>query len=113
MQCPQAGNNDLLIITQPDFIREVHREYLRAGADIIETNTFSSTSIAQADYEMTEVVYELNREGARLACEAAHQIEAEDGITRFVAGVLGPTNRTASISPDGEDPGSRNIDFDQ
>ena len=107
VQCPQAGNNDLLTLSQPEFIRGVHLEYLRAGADIIETNTFSSTRIAQADYQMEEVVYELNVEGARLACSAVHELEVEDGMTRFVAGVLGPTNRTASLSPDVEDPGYR------
>ena len=112
VQCPQAGNNDLLILSQPDYIREVHLRYLRAGADIIETNTFSSTRIAQADYQMEDVVYELNFEGARLAGSAVHELEMEDGITRFVAGVLGPTNRTASLSPDVEDPGYRNISFD-
>ena len=112
VQCPQAGNNDLLTLSQPDYIREVHLRYLRAGADIIETNTFSSTRIAQADYQMEDVVYELNFEGARLAGSAVHELEMEDGITRFVAGVLGPTNRTASLSPDVEDPGYRNISFD-
>ena len=112
VQCPQAGNNDLLILSQPDYIRQVHLSYLRAGADIIETNTFSSTRIAQADYQMEDVVYELNFEGARLAGSAVHELEMEDGITRFVAGVLGPTNRTASLSPDVEDPGYRNISFD-
>ena len=112
VQCPQAGNNDLLTLSQPDYIREVHLRYLRAGADIIETNTFSSTRIAQADYQMEDVVYELNFEGARLAGSAVNELEMEDGITRFVAGVLGPTNRTASLSPDVEDPGYRNISFD-
>jgi len=112
VQCPQAGNNDLLTLSQPDYIREVHLRYLRAGADIIETNTFSSTRIAQADYQMEDVVYELNFEGARIAGSAVHELEMEDGITRFVAGVLGPTNRTASLSPDVEDPGYRNISFD-
>ncbi|MEK9931769.1 MAG: homocysteine S-methyltransferase family protein, partial [Rhodospirillaceae bacterium] len=112
VQCPQAGNNDLLTLSQPDYIREVHLSYLRAGADIIETNTFSSTRIAQADYQMEDVVYELNFEGARIAGSAVHELEIEDGITRFVAGVLGPTNRTASLSPDVEDPGYRNISFD-
>ena len=111
--CPQQGNNDLLILTQPDLIRDIHAAYLRAGADIVETNTFSSTRIAQADYQMEEAVYDLNRDGARLACEAAAIVEKEDGKPRFVAGVLGPTNRTASLSPDVNDPGFRNISFDE
>src|SRR6056297_754065 len=106
------GNNDLLSITQPKIIRDLHLAYLEAGADIVETNTFNSTSIAMADYGMEELVYELNYEGARLAREAADAI-ASDDKPRFVAGVLGPTNRTASISPDVNNPGYRNVTFDQ
>lgn len=107
------GNNDLLILTQPDAIREIHLQYLQAGADIIETNTFSSTSIAQADYAMESIVYELNKDGARLCCEAVEQMKAIDpSRPRFVAGGLGPTNRTASISPDVNNPGFRAVSFD-
>src|SRR5919107_5562633 len=106
------GNNDLLILTQPDAVRDVHVNYFRAGADIVETNTFSGTSIAQADYGMEEIVYELNREGARLAREAALVVQREDGRRRFVAGAVGPTNRTLSISPDVNNPGYRPVTFD-
>src|SRR6201990_1512705 len=106
------GNNDLLILTQPDAIEDIHAEYLRAGADIVATNTFSSTSIAQADYDMSDLAYELNLEGARLARAAADRVWAEDGKPRFVAGALGPTNRTASISPDVANPGYRAVTFD-
>jgi len=95
--CPQKGNNDLLILTQPDAVRDIHRAYFEAGADIVETNTFSSTRIAQADYMLEDAVFDLNREGAWLAREAADAISAEnEDRPRFVAGVLGPTNRTAS-----------------
>ena len=107
------GNNDLLILTQPDAVRAIHLDYFRAGADIVETNTFSGTSIAQADYGLEAVVYELNREGARLAREAAVLAEGDDGRRRFVAGAVGPTNRTLSISPDVNDPGYRAVTFDQ
>ncbi len=107
------GNNDLLNITQPAAIREIHHKYFREGADIVETNTFSSTRIAQADYGMEEVAYELNLAGARLAREAAILAEKEDGKRRFVAGALGPTNRTASISPDVSNPGFRAVSFDE
>ena len=106
------GNNDLLILTQPKAIENIHAAYLRAGADIVATNTFSSTSIAQADYEMSELAYELNREGAKLARAAAEQVSREDGKPRFVAGAIGPTNRTASISPDVSNPGYRAVTFD-
>ena len=106
------GNNDLLILTQPKAIEDIHAAYLRAGADIVATNTFSSTSIAQADYEMSDLAYELNREGAKLARAAAERVSAEDGKERFVAGALGPTNRTASISPDVSNPGYRAVTFD-
>ncbi|MFL5179959.1 MAG: methionine synthase, partial [Microvirga sp.] len=107
------GNNDLLILTQPEAIREIHLNYFRAGSDIVETNTFSGTSIAQADYGLEAIVYELNREGARLAREAALAAEKEDGRRRFVAGAVGPTNRTLSISPDVNNPGYRAVTFDQ
>lgn len=107
-----VGNNDLLSLTRPEMIRDIHTEYLEAGADIIETNTFSSTTIAQADYALEEVARELNVEGARLAREAADAASTPDK-PRFVAGTLGPTNRTASISPDVNDPGARNVDFDE
>jgi len=106
------GNNDLLSLSQPDAVREIHLKYFRAGADMVETNTFSGTSIAQADYGMEELVYELNRESARLAREAAALAEQEDGRRRFVAGAFGPTNRTASISPNVNDPGFRAVTFD-
>jgi 5-methyltetrahydrofolate--homocysteine methyltransferase len=106
------GNNDLLILTQPQAIEDIHADYLRAGADIVATNTFSSTSIAQADYELSGIVYEMNREGAKLARNAATRVTAEDGKPRFVAGALGPTNRTASISPDVANPGYRAVSFD-
>src|ERR1700743_947972 len=106
------GKTDLLILTQPKAIEDIHAEYLRAGADIVATNTFSSTSIAQADYEMSDLAYELNRDGAKLARAAAEKVSAEDGKPRFVAGALGPTNRTASISPDVSNPGYRAVTFD-
>src|SRR5262249_41522359 len=106
------GNNDLLILTQPQAIEDIHAAYLRAGADIVATNTFSSTSIAQADYDLTDIVYEMNREGARLARNAAERAAAEAATPRFVAGAIGPTNRTASISPDVANPGYRAVTFD-
>jgi 5-methyltetrahydrofolate--homocysteine methyltransferase len=107
------GNNDLLNLTQPDAIRSIHLAYFRAGADIVSTNTFSSTRIAQADYGMSDIAYELNLEGARLVREAARVAQEEDGRERIVAGAIGPTNRTASISPDVSNPGFRAITFDQ
>jgi 5-methyltetrahydrofolate--homocysteine methyltransferase len=107
------GNNDLLILTRPDAIRAIHLAYFRAGADMVSTNTFSSTRIAQADYGMAEIAYELNLEGARLARDAARLAQDEDGGQRFVAGAIGPTNRTASISPDVSNPGFRSITFDE
>ncbi|MBV8565699.1 MAG: methionine synthase, partial [Methylobacteriaceae bacterium] len=106
------GDNDLLILTQPDAIRDIHLAYFLAGADIVETNTFSSTAVAQADYGMQALVFELNCEGARLARQAAEIAERKDGRRRFVAGALGPTNRTASISPDVNNPGFRAVTFD-
>ena len=110
--CHQQGNNDLLILSQPAAVEEIHYRYAMAGADILETNTFSSTRIAQADYGMEEMVYDLNRDGARLARRAALRAEKADGRPRFVAGALGPTNRTASISPDVNNPGYRAVTFD-
>src|SRR5262247_2073689 len=107
------GNNDLLILTQPAAIRDIHLAYYRAGADIVSTNTFSSTAIAQADYGMQDIAYELNVEGARLARAAADLAQSEDNRPRFVAGAIGPTNRTASISPDVSNPGFRATTFDQ
>ncbi len=108
------GNNDLLTLTQPEAIKEIHRKYLAAGADIIETNTFSGTTIAMADYAMEDLVYELNFESARLAKEVAIEFtEKEPHKPRFVAGSMGPTNKTASMSPDVNDPGFRAITFDE
>jgi 5-methyltetrahydrofolate--homocysteine methyltransferase len=107
------GNNDILILSQPDAVRELHLNYFRAGADIVSTNTFSSTRIAQADYGAQDLVAELNLVGARLAKEAAAIAAREDGRSRFVAGAIGPTNRTASISPDVSNPGFRAISFDE
>ncbi|MET4161227.1 5-methyltetrahydrofolate--homocysteine methyltransferase [Marinobacterium sp. MBR-111] len=108
------GNNDLLVLTQPDFIRDIHIAYLEAGADIIETNTFNATRIAMADYEMEVLTREINVAAARLAREAADRITAQTpDRPRYVAGVLGPTNRTATISPDVNDPGYRNVTFDE
>ncbi|MPZ57931.1 MAG: methionine synthase [Rhizobiales bacterium] len=107
------GNNDLLNLTRPDAIHDIHIAYLRAGADIIATNTFSSTSIAQTDYGLSDAAYELNREGSALARHAADLVQKRDGRPRFVAGAIGPTNRTASISPDVSNPGFRAITFDQ
>ncbi len=111
-ECHLQGNNDLLTLTQPGAIEEIHYNYAIAGADILETNTFSSTSIAQADYGMEAMVYELNRDGARLARRAGLRAQQVDGKRRFVAGALGPTNRTASISPDVNNPGFRATSFD-
>ena len=111
---PLQGNNDLLSITRPDIIRNIHRVYFEAGADIAETNTFSSTRIAQADYGLEHLVYELNYESARLACEVADEFTTrEPDKPRFVAGSLGPTNKTASLSPDVNDPGFRGVTFDE
>lgn len=106
------GNNDLLVLTQPQIIEDIHYAYARAGADLVATNTFNSTSISQADYGMEELVHELNREAARLCRRACDRAEAEDGRKRYVVGSLGPTNRTASISPDVNNPGFRAVTFD-
>jgi 5-methyltetrahydrofolate--homocysteine methyltransferase len=109
----QKGNNDLLILTQPDAIREIHLDYFRSGSDMVETNTFSGTTIAQADYGLESIIYDLNFDGARLAREAALIAQKEDGRRRFVAGAIGPTNRTLSISPDVNNPGFRAVTFDE
>lgn len=109
-----TGNNDLLCLTQPDIIRDIHRANLAAGADIIETNTFNSTPVSQADYRLEEIVHELNYAAARLARDIADEFSAQTpDKPRFVAGVLGPTSRTCSISPDVNDPSARNITFDE
>ena len=107
------GNNDLLTITRPQIIADIHREYLLAGADVISTNTFNSTPVSQADYRMEALVGELNLSAARLARLAADEVTSQTGKQRFVAGALGPTGRTASLSPDVNDPGFRNISFDE
>ncbi|MEE9493964.1 MAG: methionine synthase [Gammaproteobacteria bacterium] len=110
--CDLKGNNDLLSLSQPQIIRDIHKAYLEAGADIIETNTFNSTSISLADYQQEALVYELNIASAKLAREAAEEFSTDDR-PRFVAGVLGPTSRTASLSPDVNNPGYRNVTFDE
>ncbi|MCO7245222.1 methionine synthase [Halomonas sp. Mc5H-6] len=107
------GNNDLLALTCPDVVTRIHRDYLEAGADIIETNTFNSTRLSQADYGMEDIVPELNRESARLAREVCDAVAEETGVPRYVAGVLGPTSRTASLSPDVNDPAKRNVTFNE
>ena len=106
------GNNELLSLTQPQIIKKIHEDYLDAGADIIETNTFGANSIAQDDYYMPHLIHEMNFESARLAKEAAKKFSTPEK-PRFVAGAIGPTPKTASISPDVNDPGARNVDFDQ
>ncbi|AFJ02456.1 5-methyltetrahydrofolate--homocysteine methyltransferase [Methylophaga frappieri] len=112
--CDVKGNNDLLSLTQPQIIRDIHRAYFESGADIVETNTFNGTAIAMADYQMEFLVYELNKVSAQLAREIADEFTlANPQKPRFVAGVLGPTNRTASISPDVNNPGFRNVHFDE
>lgn len=111
---PVKGNNDLLSLTQPEAIADVHRQYFEAGADIVETNTFSGTTIAMADYGMEELVYELNFESAKIARKVADKFTAaQPEKPRFVAGAIGPTNRTASLSPDVNDPGFRAITFEE
>ena len=111
--CDLKGNNDILVLTQPQIIAEIHRAYLDAGADIIETNTFTSNHSSQADYQAEELVRELNLAAAQIARRTADEFTAQTGQARFVAGALGPTNRTASLSPNVNDPAYRNIDFDQ
>ncbi len=111
---PLKGNNDLLSLTQPQALAEIHRKYFEAGADIVETNTFSGTSIAMADYGMEELVYELNFESAKIAKKVAQEFtEREPHKPRFVAGSIGPTNKTASMSPDVNDPGFRAVSFNE
>ena len=107
---PLKGNNDLLSLTAPDIIKQIHREYFQAGADIIETNTFSSTSIAQEDYKLEHLAYELNKKSATIAKEVANEFTDRK---RYVAGSIGPTNKTCSLSPDVNDPGFRAVTFDQ
>lgn len=111
---PLKGNNDLLSITRPDIIKDIHRQYFEAGTDIAETNTFSGTTIAQADYHLEEIVYELNFQSAKIAKEVADELTKRDPHKpRFVAGAIGPTNKTASLSPHVNNPGYRAISFDQ
>lgn len=111
---PLKGNNDLLSLTRPDIIKQIHREYLEAGADIIETNTFSGTTIAQADYQLESAVYDINYQSAKIAKEVTEEFTyVNPDKPRFVAGSIGPTNRTASISPDVNDPGFRAITFNE
>lgn len=108
------GNNDLLTLTRPDIIKEIHAAYYEAGADIVETNTFSGTTIAQADYHLEHIVYELNYQGAKIAREVADVFTAKNPEKpRFVAGSIGPTNRTCSLSPDVNDPGFRAVTYDE
>ncbi len=106
------GNNDLLSLTRPDVVKRIHRDFLDVGCDLVETNTFNANRISQADYALEELSSELNRESARLAREACDEVEQDTGRSCFVVGTLGPTNRTASISPDVSSPGYRNITFD-
>jgi 5-methyltetrahydrofolate--homocysteine methyltransferase len=108
----QKGNNDILAITRPDVVSDITRAYFAAGADMVSTNTFSANRISQADYAAEHLVGDINRESARLARAAAQDAEAKDGRPRFVAGAIGPTNKTLSLSPDVNDPGFREIDFD-
>lgn len=111
---PLKGNNDILSLTRPDIIKEIHRQYLEAGADILETNTFSGTTIAQADYHLEDAVYDLNFQSAKIAREVADEFtRKEPHKPRFVAGAMGPTNKTASLSPDVNNPGYRAITFDE
>ena len=110
---PLKGNNDLLVLTEPERIEEIHYQYFMAGADIVETNTFSATSVAQADYDCEEAVYDINYQGVMVARRAALRAQAEDGKRRFVAGAIGPTTKTSSMSTDVTSPGYRSITFDQ
>jgi 5-methyltetrahydrofolate--homocysteine methyltransferase len=110
---PLKGNNDLLCLTRPDVIAKIHSDYLGAGADIIETNTFSGTTIAQADYKLEHLVHALNVAAARLAREVCDDFEARDGQPRIVAGAIGPTNKTLSLSPDVNDPARRDVTFEK
>jgi len=111
---PLKGNNDILSITRPDIIKDIHRQYLEVGADILETNTFSGTTIAQADYHLEDAVYDINFQSAKIAREVADEFtKKEPHKPRFVAGAMGPTNKTASLSPDVNNPGFRAITFDE
>jgi 5-methyltetrahydrofolate--homocysteine methyltransferase len=111
---PLQGNNDLLVLTQPEIIRDIHRAYFEAGADIVETNTFNSNRISQADYDMQDLSFELNVEAAKIASDVAREFtKSNPDKPRFIAGSIGPTNRTASLSPDVNDPGFRAVDFDE
>src|SRR5690606_14528766 len=110
---PLKGNNDLLVLTEPERIEDIHYQYFMAGADIVETNTFSATSVAQADYGCESAVYDINYQGVMVARRAALRAEAEDGRRRFVAGAIGPTTKTSSMSTDVTSPGYRSITFDQ
>ncbi|MDX2003079.1 MAG: homocysteine S-methyltransferase family protein [Chitinophagales bacterium] len=111
---PLKGNNDILSLTRPDIVKEIHRQYFEAGADIVETNTFSGTTIAQADYHLEDAVYDINYYSAKIAKEVADEFTAkEPNKPRYVAGAMGPTNKTASISPNVNDPGYRGITFDE
>ena len=110
--CDLKGNNDLLSLTQPNIIKEIHKRYLKAGADIITTNTFNATSISQEDYQMESIVYELNKQSALIAKQAIIEMNLEKSSNpRFVCGSLGPTNKTASMSPDVNNPAFRSVDF--
>lgn len=110
----QKGNNDLLSVTKPELIKSIHKAYLEAGADIVTTNTFNSNSISMADYGMESMVYEMNLRSVKLAAEAISEFEnAQEASSHFVAGTLGPTNKTASMSADVNDPGARSVTFDQ
>ena len=109
-----VGNNDILSITRPDIISQIHKSYLQAGADLIETNTFNANSISQADYQMEHMVYDLNLQSAKIAKNISDRFTISNpNKPRFVCGAIGPTNQTASMSPDVSDPGHRNVDFDQ
>ena len=109
----QKGNNDILALTRPDIVDSITRAYLAAGSDIVSTNTFSANRISQADYAAEDLVADINIASARLARTACDEAEAKDGNPRFVAGAIGPTNKTLSLSPDVNDPGFREIDFDE
>src|SRR5687767_6094639 len=111
--CDLKGNSDLLVLTRPEIIKAIHTKYMESGADIVETNTFTANYSSQADYQMEHLVREINLAGAKVAREAADGYFAKTGQVKFVAGALGPTNRTASLSPNVNDPAFRNIDFDQ
>ena len=113
LKADQKGNNDILALTRPDVIRDITRSYLDAGSDVISTNTFSANRISQADYAAEELVAAINIESGKIARSLADEYEARDGRPRFVAGAIGPTNKTLSLSPDVEDPGFREIDFDE